>query len=432
MLLAIAACTRPTPATPAPSPVAAPIAPAEEPGASRQLDEPAPKPLLSIDWKTVSLTNDADAVALWRQIAPTGGDWELRLGELPDLGDLHRRLALALLRGGNFACKPVPVDPDSCGPVTLAAPPDSTFDDPCLRRELALWALDLLDEEDAPSLTRELLGIAALPPPEEELVRAAFELIPAGRDDLLLPMIEAAVAAGQGAIADESLADLAPAQLEKVALKLHSDGALRILDPAQSRQVFLAAIVDRKLLPATRTSAIDDLVAGEDGRLKKDLRTALLAALKDPSCEVAAAAARALVAAGESRFAPKPQVGSVAEAIRSLCVSTAYSEAAPLDASLRRFVSKRGLQIYDHSEITAEPGEPAGEVILPAELVALPFLEELAPALERCALTPAASGRPASPWAFTCKGEGLRFELTYDPDRSLRRIERFAEGSSCP
>lgn len=432
MALAVAACAHPSPVA---SPAASPTASRPEPSPPPPPDEPAPKPLLSIDWKAVHLATDEDAVALWRQIAPTGADWELRIGELPDEDELLRRLAFAVLRGGNFACKPrlaEPSEPISCTSMwTLSAAEDSTFDDPCLRRELALWALDRLDDEDVPSLQRELLAIASLPPPEEELLREAFQIVPAGRDDLLLPMLEAAVAAGQGAIADEFFTELAPAQLESSALKLHSNSAILSLDPSQSRPAFLAAIADRKLLPATRITAIDDLFSEGDGRLKKDLRAVLLTALKDPSCEVAAAAARTLVVAGERRFAPKPQAATIPAALRNLCVSTAYSQDAPIDSSLSRLVSKRGLQIYDHSAITAEPGQPTEEVILPAELVALPFLDELAPALERCSPTPASAGRPASPLAFTCQGEGLRFELTFEPDRTLRRIERFASPSTC-
>lgn len=430
MALAIAACAHPSPVAP---PVSQPVAPRTEPPPSPP-DEPAPKPLLSIDWKSVHLATDEDAVALWRQIAPTGADWVLRVSEIPDDDDLLRRLSVAVLRGGNFACKPGPVDPSEpagCSPsLALFAAEDSTFDDPCLRRELALWSLDRLDEEAVPLLERALLSIASLPPPEEELVREAFEIVPAGRDDLLLPMLEAAIAAGQGDIADEFFDELSPAQLEISALKLHSNSAILSLDPSQSRAAFLSAIADRKLLPATRVAAIDDLFSA-GAVLKKDLRAVLLAALKDPSCEVAAAAARTLVVAGEPRFAPKPQAATIPAALRNLCVSTAYSQDAPIDSSLRRLVSRRGLQIYDHAAITAEPGQPTEEVILPAELVALPFLDELAPALERCSPTPASPGRPASPFVFTCQGEGLRFELTFEPDRTLRRIERFAAPSTC-
>ena len=436
-----AACAHSAP-TPAPPPPQTPPLPKAEP-LPPPSNEPAPAPLLSIDWKKVQVTDDASALALWGKIAPTGADWELRIGELPDDDGLQRHLAFALLRGGDFLCK-MPEAASSCAAAaTLNAAPDSTLSDPCLRRELALWALDRLDDEDARTLERELLALVALPPPEDELVREAFDLVPVGADQLLLHMIEAAHAAGQGANADESLSWLPRPMLLQVATKLHSDGALRALDPAEARAAFIAAITDGKLKPATSIAAIDDLISADDTRdqkLKKDVRAALLAALKDPRCEVAAAAARALVNAGERRYLPRPVLTSIPASLRALCVMAAYSQEetgveAGVDSSLRRFISKRGLQIYDHAEITAPPDEIGGEVILPAELIVLPFLEELSAALEHCTTTNAGTSTttPAGPNAGTiCRGEGLRFALSFDPDRTLRRIERFAEPSVCP
>jgi hypothetical protein len=379
-------------------------------------DDPAPKPLLSIDWSKVTITSDADALAVWEHIAPTGADWALRLGELPDNDDLQSLLALALLRSGNFACHPQPGCPAE---LILEASDEATLADPCLRRELALWALGRLDDDDAYAIERELISLVSLPPPEEELVREAFDLVPVGADDLLMRMIEAARAAGQGEIADESLSWLPPPLLLKVATHLHSDGAVRALDPAEHRPAFVAAITDAKLKPATSIAAMDELLREDTEHLRKDLRSAMLTALKDPRCEVAAAAARNLANAGEPRFVPRPAPASVPAALRALCVMAYYvQEDVGADLGLRRFISRRGLQVYDHAEITAEPGEPAGELIMPAELITLPFLEELAEALGSCTGT-------------TCRGDGLRFELGFDPDRTLRRIDRFADPSPC-
>jgi hypothetical protein len=374
-------------------------------------------PLLHIDWTQVHLASDADALELWKQIAPTGADWELRLGEVPSDQDLQKRLALAVLREGNFACHPT----SNCvNDASLEAEPGATLSDPCLRRELALWALDRLDDSDASQIEHELVALAGLPPPEEELVREAFGLVPVGRDDLLLSMMTAARSAGQGEVADESLQWLSEAALHEVAARLHSNGALHLLDPATARAAFLAAISDAQLSVSTSVAAINDLVALESHALPKDLRAALIHAVKDPRCEVAAAAARALASAGDHRFEPRPANRSVAAALRALCVMAAFSQdVVGADPALRTFVSRVGLQVFDHATITDEPDNPAGEFIAPAELVALPFLEELGGALEHCTGT-------------TCRGDGLRFELTLDPDRTLRRIERFAEPTACP
>ena len=50
----------------------------------------------------VPLATEADALALWKQIAPTGDDWDAKLDEVPDAA--ARPLAIALLDGGNFTC----------------------------------------------------------------------------------------------------------------------------------------------------------------------------------------------------------------------------------------------------------------------------------------------------------------------------------------
>jgi hypothetical protein len=228
-------------------------------------------------------------------------------------------------------------------------------------------------------------------------------------------MIKAARAAGQAEVADESLQWLSEPSLLDVARRLHSDGAVLALDPGTQRQVFITAITDRQLKPRTSVSAIGELITLDDKGPRKDLRTALLAATKDPRCEVAAAALRAL-----SSAAPRPATGSVPAALRALCVMANYvQEDADTDPGLRRFVSRQGLQVFDHASITDLPDEPNGEFIPAAELITLPFLEDLTSALEHCAGT-------------TCRTTGLRFELSFDADRTLRRIERYAEPGACP
>src|SRR6185312_16818765 len=82
-------------------PIAAPIA--MTPDAGGHLNDPdlnrppAPK-LLAIDWANVKVASDADAIALWKQIAPTGEDWQQRLDEIPPGSPIQHALAVALLR----------------------------------------------------------------------------------------------------------------------------------------------------------------------------------------------------------------------------------------------------------------------------------------------------------------------------------------------
>jgi hypothetical protein len=409
-----AACATPRPEPAAPQTARATAA---SPTPSSPAAPPPAAPLLgAIDWSRAQLRTDEDAQALWQQIAPTGADWELRLLELPKDQDLQTRLALALLRGGNFQCRAASSCPaDSYFDVA----PTATLSDPCLRRLLALWAFDQLDDTQAASLERELLALAALPPPEEELVREAFDLVPLDRDDLLLPMITAARAAGQIDLADAAVHWLSPANVRKVATALHSDGAYAALDVNEARGAFLAAISDRQLKAQTSSNAITELIAADDGALRKDVRAALQRAVKDPRCAVAAAAARQLAVGGDRRFVPRRDASSVPAALRALCVMSSYlEEEVGVDSLLRPFFSAAGVQIFDHTETSDSDGEVAAELIARADLVTLPFLSDLGDALEHCLGT-------------TCRTGIFRFELTMAPDRSISRIERFFEASPC-
>lgn len=396
---------------PAPRPVQV-VAPAPEvsPAPRPPPDEPAPRPLLTIDWAQVHLQTDEDARALWKQIAPTGADWTLRLGELPNDDALLKPLAIALLREGNFQC-PARLPCTDAGVQDVAA--EATLDDPCLRRELALWAFARLDEEDAAALADPLVAIAGLPPPEHELVAEAFDLVPAEQDALLLRMNAAARAVGQGELADLSLQWISPAGLREVVARMHSDGVYALLDVTGDRAAFVAAIGDGQLAPQTRITAMREL--GDGQPLAKDLRLALRKAAADPRCEVAAAAARLLEEHGDRSALPRPARASTAAAVRALCVAAAYSqEQAGVDEILRPFISRQGLQVIDHAALEQTPDDVQGELIPRAELITLPFLEELGEALEHCAGT-------------TCKAQSQRFELTFDAERLLHRVERFAD-----
>lgn len=394
----------------------APAAAEPAPPAAQAPPEQAPLgfPLLSIDWSSVSLKSDADALALWRQIAPTGADWTLRLGELPDDDRLLKRLAIALLREGNFTC-PALLPCTNAGVEEVAS--SATLTDPCLRRELALWAFQRLDEDDAAELGDTLVAISGMPPPEHELVSEAFDLVPANHDDLLLRMNQAARAAGQAELADSSLPWLSPLALQKVLEQMHADGVYEHLDIDQARPSFLAAIADRRLKAKTSIAAMHELT-GQSGQVAKDVRLALRKATADPRCEVAGAAIQLLEQHGEPRYLPRPARASTAAALHSLCVAAAYTQShAGLDEVLRPFVSPQGLQVIDHAAASEDPsGGPQGEFIARSELVTLPFLEDLSAALESCS-------------GSTCKTFGLRFELSFDAKHLLQRIERFAEDS---
>jgi hypothetical protein len=144
----LAACGGAPRAPDAPRPQAA--APHRDTGArpaapDPDLNRPPPRKLLSIDWRAIQLSSEADALALWAQIAPTGADWEEKLDEVP--AHAVRPLAVAMLRGGGFTCAgPPPAGECARPPLDVPEPaPPAGMGDPCLRRLRALWSIAQLE-----------------------------------------------------------------------------------------------------------------------------------------------------------------------------------------------------------------------------------------------------------------------------------------------
>lgn len=330
--------------------------------------EPRPK-LLAIDWDHVHLGSDADALALWQQIAPTGGDWQDRMYEVPVA--LYKPLAVALLRQGNFACPRS--EPGRCGTsVAAEGEPaiDATLDDPCLRRTLALWSLDQLEATDFAPIRDALRALVATPPPESQLVDTILEKDRANPDqDARLDLIARAWQAGQQAIAGDKLGDLDEAHFVAAVQKFHIGAALQVLDATADRAVYLGAIDDAKLDAPTRAQAIADLVDAAPSTLAPDLRAALFTAAKVADCEVAGTAARALVhyhALGP----PRPPA-----TMRTLCVVAGWeltpfsresSALSDTPSPLGALVPAHGLEA---AEVARDASDPSAAPVREARLV---------------------------------------------------------------
>lgn len=384
-----------TPATPA-STSALETTPSP-PDPDLHLNRPPPRRLLDIDWTKVSLANDSDATALWRRIAPTGSDWEDKLAEIP--ASLARPLAIAVLHGGNFTCAKPPTG-DCAKPLYDVDPPVDTagFDDPCLRRLLALWSLAQLEDDDPSAISAiddALRGIAAIPPPESQLVASAIHAASEADQDARLAILAIAWRAGQHELVDAAVGTLDEAHLIAAATQHHITGALDVLSAEGHRAVYVAAITDESLATRARTTAIGDLVALDD-KLPPDLTTALVSAVKSKDCAVAAAAARALDQHGDHRFVPRrPRTTNTGQLMRAMCVLASYEALQHSDEAslLSTYVPARGLErvtiTYDALSDVDSDGDGDPHTTHTAELVArgdavLPELEDLARAMQHC------------------------------------------------
>lgn len=395
VLVTLAACG------PAPRAVTAPERPVEvaDAGVKKRpepaQETPAAPPLLSIDWAKVPLATDADANAVWKQIAVTGDDWEAKLDEIPVANATP--LAIALLHGGNFTCVP-PAPRKDCAPLVLdveSPAPTATMADPCLRRLLALWSLAALDDADVPKVMDALRAIAAIPPPESQLVAAAIEAVPETDHDRRLELLAIAFKAGQRDIANGHVGTLDEAHLIAAVKQHHIDGALDVLAVESQRAVFLGAIADEAVAPKARAEAITELVA-PDEKLAKDAAAALATAAKSKDCFVAAAAARALEVRGDKRFVPKRPRGSSPDALmRQLCVLASYEhlQGNDEDSLLPGFVPAKGLErilvTFDPlAEVDTDgDGDPRTERtvnLVPRGELVVPEVDDLIRAFRHC------------------------------------------------
>jgi len=401
------------------------------------LNRPPPARLLSIDWKTTVLASDADALALWKRIAPTGEDWEQKLDEIPDDGPVATQLALALLRGGNFTCMRPPPKRDcpQRAAVDVDAPqPGATFDDPCLRRVLALWALSTLEDADAIAAFDTLKAIAAIPPPESQLVASVLDALPSTEQDKRLELRTIATAAGHRELVNGKLGDFDDAHLVAAAQTSKIDGALEALAAESHRAVFVTAITDEAMHPSARVSAITELVTQQEKGLAKDVRTALVKATKSPSCVVAAAASRALVSRGERTYSPgRPRAKTAPPMMRALCVLASFEAMQTADepSYLLGYIPMRGLDVtrvtYDPylDQDTDGDGDPHTErstVTVLRDEVVLPEIDDMIRAFANCTQT-------------TCKSDDHEFRFAFKAgpggDLQLSRLE-VIERPPCP
>jgi hypothetical protein len=389
-----------------PKPVATDAAHQPDPDLERV---PVPK-LLAIDWDKLALGSDADALALWKQIDPHGSDWQEKLYEVP-AGPVSQALAMALLRQGNFTCvHSVPVA--SCPKRTVAeldTPIDTAgLGDPCLRRSLALWAFDQLNQSDLEQLRPALDAIVAIPPPESDLVEDALRGDHDNPDqNERVELLVRAWNAGQRDVAGATLGDFDEQHLVELVRKDHVDAALDILSIQDQRAVFLAAMTDPKLEPKTRMQAIADLLDAQQTEPGSDGRAALLAAAKSTSCEVAAAAAHALVKY-HILGAPKPPA-----TMRTLCVVASYERLQQENESspLAELIPARGLELV---RMTNDPdaGSDARSIdLIPSYAAVFPESDDIVRAFEHCKTTTCVSDEHE--FHFTIRG-GLLTRLEID------------------
>ncbi len=274
------------------------------------------------DWREARIDSDTDAITVWRAIDPTPATWEQKREAIPDR--MRARLAVALLRGGNFACKRRRFAPHTCArPPAIAEPaPNATFDDPCFRRRLAMWALDEVGYDELAMLDKPLRAIAMLPRPEDELITKLVTRLSELQNAQFVDLMLAGVDAGWRPSAD--LRNLIPPARDAEARRHHIFRPADQYEVETDRPILMSIARDKTLDAGDRELALEQLHSAiADGQpLPDDLRKLLYKITREPDCAIAQVAVRMLADAGEQPFGvQRPITADVRANMRALCIA---------------------------------------------------------------------------------------------------------------
>ncbi len=216
----------------------------------------------SIDWSTARWSTDDEVEILWRSLGLDGTNWLERLETIPrEPPMLRHAMAAYHLRREPFTC-PVAVARGGCAARTYFLPPAATadVDDPCLGRELALWALDQIDERaiDA-DLYHAMVALIAARDPERELNQRALDRLAPGSWFAENALWES-MAAGNDAFVEANLERLPADKLQEAASTYSIDAALLALDPGATLETHLEALANVQLRDETRVEVARRLV----------------------------------------------------------------------------------------------------------------------------------------------------------------------------
>jgi hypothetical protein len=303
------------------------------------------KPEAGVEELSVAAPKDDDeALALWHKLAPTGADYPEKLASLPDEPAVTRAMARVLLQGGNLACDKK-IEYDECGTEYSEwepLDPKSTWNDPCLRRRLAIWALEdagLTEADLNAGVTAELQKALALAKPEEELPEAIMELVSSMSEPTRVDFIGEAAEAGRRDLAEAALTGLSDASLVTLYKDNGLDAAVKQLDVKKHRAVLVTALADTKLDVATRHEVLD----GFNGIKGDDIKAALVQVADDDDCELAMDAAVELAARGDSSKLPKkPDNTDVQAHARAICMLMHDPDASRAETRLNAFLPRKG------------------------------------------------------------------------------------------
>ncbi|MEY4510841.1 MAG: hypothetical protein RLZZ450_2963 [Pseudomonadota bacterium] len=296
-----------------------------------------------------------DALALWRALAPTGSNYTKVLAAIPDDPAIRIPMSRALVADGNLACSTFDVDYE-CGvdvPRFRALDAAATFADPCLRRQLLEWALDVLVAGKTSPTRRELRMLLELPMP---VAKRDTQRLPLETSDLphkVLTLSESGSPKGRVGllleagrrfpeIARTHLTGLGNAELITVYEKLKLPEALQHMDPALDHAYLLRAVAEDEF-PTSELGEAPETIrrdiftklypAPSEGTLSESELSILAKLSNDDDCYVGRLADRVLSAHGEqARIENLELMDTRAHALHTLCKLGQSADRLPLAA----------------------------------------------------------------------------------------------------
>ncbi len=310
--------------------------------------EPSPEALPDRLRTGTSLEYWVDA---WDELGITGENWRERLDTIDPAA--RPQMAMSLLRGGGFDCPEQPAPPGTCAPpATLReAKQESTLTDPCLRRLLALWAIDQLSDDDLYLMFDELTELVELGPPEVALATAVLERFVTGFEAVQLRWV--AEFAGHEELPDINVvSSLSEDELRRAARDLHYDAAVIALDARVELELYLYALDDTNLQLDTRLEVMERL-AGAYPDLDEDqqisIRMALRWTSRNGDCLEAAIATKLLstLRGGSGIVLHSGPFDSEAGVVAATCAGLAMGVRG---SAWKQVISKQGIEVAAERE----------------------------------------------------------------------------------
>jgi hypothetical protein len=310
--------------------------------------------------------DDAAALALWHRLGVTGANYEEKLAAIPDDEAVRQPMAKVLLAGGNFDCKDL-VEYDECGNEYVEWADFNVkagFGDACLRRRLALWAIDEVKREDLPALTDALVAMAKLERPEDELPQEVALRVADAPEPVRLAVYRALVAAGRE---DQvSIDGLSEAGLVAAAVEHGIDVAALALHEVRHLEELTELLSSDDLTDETRTALLEKLDQVKDPKV----HAALIELTSDDNCELAMDAALVLDRRKDSSRLPRRSAKQTMEEARhAICMLLHDPDESRSHARLAEFLDPAGVTVdeqvengwEDYDQDDAGPGDDEAE-----------------------------------------------------------------------